>query len=96
MLTRVTAIEHQALMTSGKTRPSRIVCERADGSTVEVVASSVQFLGRPASAQQDSSTQNLEEQIPASKSSKSSNSATSEPGINISEDELVPDNDVPF
>ncbi len=38
MLTRVTAIEHHALITSGKTRPSRIVCERADGTTVEVVA----------------------------------------------------------
>ena len=73
--------------------------ETQDGtkrSTVEVVASSVQFLGRPASAQQDSSTQNSEEQIPASKSSKSSNSTTPESGINISEDELVPDNDVPF
>jgi hypothetical protein len=38
MLERVTAIEHHALITSGKTRPSRIVCERADGTTVEVVA----------------------------------------------------------
>jgi hypothetical protein len=38
MLTRVTAIEHHALITSGKTRPSRIVCERADGTPVEVVA----------------------------------------------------------
>jgi hypothetical protein len=38
MLARVKAIEHHALTTSGKTRPSRIVCERADGTTVEVVA----------------------------------------------------------
>jgi hypothetical protein len=38
MLTRVTAIEHHSLITSGKTRPSRIVCERPDGTTVEVVA----------------------------------------------------------
>ena len=38
MLTRVTAIEHHALITSGKTRPSRIVGERADGTTVEIVA----------------------------------------------------------
>ena len=34
--------------------------------------------------------------VPASKSLKSSGSTTAEPGINISEDELVPDNDVPF
>src|SRR5215510_2935008 len=38
MLSRVRAIEHHAPLSSGKTRPSRIVCERADGSTVEVVA----------------------------------------------------------
>ena len=38
MLTRVTAIEHHSLTTSGKTKPSRIVCERDDGTTVEVVA----------------------------------------------------------
>jgi hypothetical protein len=38
MLTRVTAIEHHSVITSGKTQPSRIVCERSDGTTVEVVA----------------------------------------------------------
>jgi hypothetical protein len=38
MLTRVIAIEHHALTSSGKTRPSRIVCERSDGTPVEVVA----------------------------------------------------------
>jgi hypothetical protein len=38
MLTRVTAIEHHSVITSGKTRPSRIVCERADGTIVEIVA----------------------------------------------------------
>jgi hypothetical protein len=38
MLTRVTAIEHHSVITSGRTRPSRIVCERADGTIVEIVA----------------------------------------------------------
>jgi hypothetical protein len=38
MLARVTAIEHHAVTSSGKTRPSRIVCEQANGTTVEVVA----------------------------------------------------------
>jgi hypothetical protein len=38
MLTRVTAIEHHSVVTSGKTHPSRIVCERSDGTTVEIVA----------------------------------------------------------
>jgi len=38
MLTRVTASEHQGLVSSGKTGPSRLVCEKPDGSTVEVVA----------------------------------------------------------
>jgi hypothetical protein len=38
MLTRVTAIEHHSVITSGKSRPSRIVGERPDGTTVELVA----------------------------------------------------------
>ncbi len=38
MLARVTAIEHHAMISSGKTQPSRVVCERHDGTTVEVVA----------------------------------------------------------
>jgi hypothetical protein len=38
MLARVTAVEHQSMTASGKTGPSRIVCERSDGTTVEVVA----------------------------------------------------------
>jgi hypothetical protein len=37
MLTRVTAIEHHGLLTSGKTRPSRVVAERADATPVEMV-----------------------------------------------------------
>jgi hypothetical protein len=38
MLTRITAIEHQKPMASGRTHPSRLVCEAAEGSTIEVVA----------------------------------------------------------
>jgi hypothetical protein len=38
MLTRVTAIEHHERVSTGKTRPSRVVCQKSDGSPVEVVA----------------------------------------------------------
>jgi hypothetical protein len=38
MLTRVTAIEHHALRQTGKTHPSKVVCEKADGTLVELVA----------------------------------------------------------
>jgi hypothetical protein len=38
MLSRVTAIEHHVPLASGKTRPSRTVCQRTDGTTVEVIA----------------------------------------------------------
>jgi hypothetical protein len=37
-LERITAARHHAPTTSGKTRPAIVVCERADRSTVEVVA----------------------------------------------------------
>ena len=74
--------------------------EAQDGtkrSTVEVVASGVQFLGRPStSGSQDNSTSYPEERTSSSKGSKISGPVSAEPSINVSEEELVPDSDVPF
>ncbi|MBI4430443.1 MAG: single-stranded DNA-binding protein [Candidatus Omnitrophica bacterium] len=64
-------------------------------STIEVVANSVQFLGR-APSQQDASVTSAEEQTSVSRSAKGAGETLTEPSINVSEDELVPDNDVPF
>jgi hypothetical protein len=38
MITHVTAAEHQGLVSSGKTGPSRLGCEKPDGTIVDVVA----------------------------------------------------------
>ncbi len=74
--------------------------EAQDGtkrSAVEVVASGVQFLGRPsASASHDNSASYPEEQVHSAKGGKTSGGTAQEPSINVSEEELVPDSDVPF
>ena len=74
--------------------------EAQDGtkrSTVEVVASSVQFLGRPSAVgSQDSTASYPEERAASSKGGKASGAVSAEPSINVSEEELVPDSDVPF